>query len=147
MSFAGGPLNNYTSHGIATMAGVLRADAGAIGLCTANGGYTTEHAVVILSTEPPRAGAYRHSEPQAEVDALPRVEVDDGWVGRRDHRERHRAPRPRRAPPTRWWPPAPPAVNARGARRMIRRSSPPPRPTELVGRSGHRGADGTVELD
>ena len=81
MTFAGGPLNDYTSHGIATMAGVLRDDAGAVGLCTANGGYTTEHAVVILSTDPPSAGAYRHAEPQAEVDALPRVELDDAWVG------------------------------------------------------------------
>jgi acetyl-CoA C-acetyltransferase len=81
MTFAGGPLNDYTSHGIATMAGVLRHDAGAIGLCTANGGYTTEHAVLLLSTEPPTAGAYRHAEPQAEVDALPRVELDDDHVG------------------------------------------------------------------
>lgn len=81
MTFAGGPLNDYTSHGIATMAGVLRSDPGAIGLCTANGGYTTEHAVLILSTEPPAAGAYRHAEPQGEVDALPRVELDDEHVG------------------------------------------------------------------
>lgn len=81
MTFAGGPLNDYTTHGVATMVGRLRADAGAIGLCTANGGYTTEHAVVVLSTDPPRAGAYRHSEPQAEVDALPRTEMDDAWTG------------------------------------------------------------------
>ena len=81
MSFAGGPLNDYASHGLATMSGVLRADPGAIGVCTANGGYTTEHAVLVLSTAPPAAGTYRHAEPQAEVDALPRVEPDDGWVG------------------------------------------------------------------
>jgi acetyl-CoA C-acetyltransferase len=81
MTFAGGPFNNYTAHGIATMAGVLREDAGSVGLCTANGGYTTEHAVIIMSTDPPRAGAFRHSDPQAEVDAMPRMELDDAWAG------------------------------------------------------------------
>lgn len=81
MSFAGGPWNDYTSHGVATMVDVLRHDPGSIGLCTANGGYTTEHAVLVLSTTPPRRGAYGYSEPQAEVDALPRVELDDAWIG------------------------------------------------------------------
>src|SRR5262249_22302959 len=45
MSFAGGPWNNYPMHGIATMADRLREDTGAVGLCTANGGYTTKHAL------------------------------------------------------------------------------------------------------
>lgn len=81
MTFAGGPLNNYTGHGIATMVGVLRNDPGSVGLCTANGGYTTEHAVLIMSTEPPAAGRFRHSDPQAEVDAMPSVELDDAHVG------------------------------------------------------------------
>lgn len=81
MTFAGGPLNNYPTHGLATMVDTLRNDAGSIGLCTANGGYTTEHAVLIASTEPPASGDYRYSNPQAEVDALPRVECDDSWTG------------------------------------------------------------------
>ena len=81
MSFAGGPWNDYTSHGIATMAGVLRGDPGSIGVCTANGGYTTEHAVIVMSTEPPTSGTYTHSEPQDEVDSLPFVELDDEWIG------------------------------------------------------------------
>lgn len=81
MTFAGGPLNNYPTHGLATMISTLRNDSGSIGLCTANGGYTTEHAVLLASTEPPRSGAYRHVEPQDEVDALPRVEGDDAWTG------------------------------------------------------------------
>ena len=81
MSFAGGPWNDYASHGIATMVGVLREDAGSIGVCTANGGYTTEHAVIVMSTAAPTSGSYGYSEPQAEVDALPRVELDDEWVG------------------------------------------------------------------
>ena len=81
MSFAGGPFNDYTSHGIATMVDVLRADPGSLGLCTANGGYTTEHAVILLSTEPPTSGRYGYSSPQAEVDALPCVERTEDWVG------------------------------------------------------------------
>lgn len=81
MNFAGGPWNDYPTHGLATMAEVLRAEPGATGLCTANGGWTTEHALVLLSTEPPAAGAFRSSTPQAEVDALPSVACDDGWAG------------------------------------------------------------------
>jgi len=81
MTFAGGPLNNYPTHGLATMVATLREDAGSLGLCTANGGYTTEHAVLLASTEPPSAGEYRYANPQAEVDALPRVDCDDAWTG------------------------------------------------------------------
>ena len=81
MNFAGGPWNNYPIHGLATMTEVLRNEPGSPGLCTANGGYTTEHALVVLSTEPPAAGAFRTATPQAEVDALPDVGDDDAWVG------------------------------------------------------------------
>jgi acetyl-CoA C-acetyltransferase len=71
LSFAGRPWNNYVMHSIATMVGVLRDDPGAHGLVTANGGYITKHAFGVYSTEPP-AHSFRHAEPQAEVDALPR---------------------------------------------------------------------------
>lgn len=76
MSFAGGPWNNYTMHGIATMAGVLRDDPGAIGLCTANGGYLTKHAFGVYATQPPAAGAYRWTSTQDQVDASPSRELD-----------------------------------------------------------------------
>jgi len=81
MNFAGGPWNNYPTHGLATMIDVLRNEPDRPGLCTANGGYTTEHALVVLSSRPPAAGAFRHAEPQAEVDALPSVACDDGFEG------------------------------------------------------------------
>lgn len=74
LSFAGGPWNDYVSHSIATMVEVLRADAGSVGLVTANGGYLTKHAMGVYSTEPP-AQAWRHAHPQDEVDALPRREL------------------------------------------------------------------------
>jgi acetyl-CoA C-acetyltransferase len=81
LSFAGGPWNNYVTHSIATMAGVLRGDPGALGLVTANGGFVTKHALGLYSTEPP-AGGFRWADVQEEVDELPRRElcesVDDG---------------------------------------------------------------------
>jgi acetyl-CoA C-acetyltransferase len=74
LSFAGGPWNNYVTHSIATMAGLLRDEPGALGLITANGGYVTKHALGLYSTEPP-AGGFRWADVQAAVDALPRREV------------------------------------------------------------------------
>ncbi len=81
MSFAGGPWNNYVMHGIATMADVLREDPDAFGLCTANGGYLTKHAFGVYRATPPAGGGFRHTEPQAEVDASPRRELADRHVG------------------------------------------------------------------
>jgi acetyl-CoA C-acetyltransferase len=81
MTFAGGPWNNYVMHGIATMAGVLRDDPGAVGLCTANGGYVTKHAFGVYSTEPPASGRFRHAVPQEEIDALPRRELVEDHEG------------------------------------------------------------------
>jgi acetyl-CoA C-acetyltransferase len=54
LTFAGGPLNNYVTHSIAALVGVLRADPGSLGLATANGGFLTKHALGLYSTEPPR---------------------------------------------------------------------------------------------
>jgi acetyl-CoA C-acetyltransferase len=83
LSFAGGPWNNYVSHSLATMLGVLRDDPGAIGLVTANGGYLTKHALALYSTEPPTTG-FRWTSRQDAVDALPRRELyepDDDATG------------------------------------------------------------------
>ena len=76
LSFAGGPWNNYVTHAIATMAGVLRAEPG-YGLCSANGGFVTKHAVGVYSAEPPAAG-FRWGHPQEEIDASPRRELAVG---------------------------------------------------------------------
>ena len=70
LSFAGGPWNNYVSHSIATMAGLLReADPGTRGLITANGGYVTKHALGIYGNEP--GPGFRWADVQDEVDRLP----------------------------------------------------------------------------
>ncbi|QYG94600.1 acetyl-CoA acetyltransferase [Iamia sp. SCSIO 61187] len=75
LSFAGGPWNDYVSHSIATMAEVLRADAGSVGLVTANGGYLTKHAFGVYSTTPPPRGRFAHRDCQAEVDAVGSVDL------------------------------------------------------------------------
>lgn len=81
LPFAGGPLNNYVMHSIATMAGVLRDHPGEVGLCSANGGYVTKHAIGVYSTEPPAGGAFRHADVQEEVDRFPTRQVTGDHVG------------------------------------------------------------------
>ncbi len=80
LSFGGGPWNNYVSHSIATMVERLRADAGSLGLVTANGGYLTKHAFGVYSTTPP-SEPWQHAHPQAEVDALPRRDLCEALDG------------------------------------------------------------------
>jgi acetyl-CoA C-acetyltransferase len=70
LTFAGGPWSNYVSHAIATMTGRLRADPGSYGLCSANGGYLSNHAIGVYSTRPPAQG-FRRADTQEEVDRLP----------------------------------------------------------------------------
>jgi acetyl-CoA C-acetyltransferase len=67
LSFAGGPWNNYVGHSIATMAGILRDEPGSIGLCSANGGFLTKHAMGLYSTNP--NDGFRWADVQDEVDA------------------------------------------------------------------------------
>jgi len=81
LCFAGGPLNNYVSHSIATMVEVLRNDAGSLGLVTANGGYVTKHALGIYSTEP-ADHAFAAEDVQATVDAVPSTPDDPSFTGR-----------------------------------------------------------------
>jgi acetyl-CoA C-acetyltransferase len=68
LTFAGGPWNNYVTHAVATMAGRLREDPAALGLCTANGGFLTKHAAGIYAAHPP-ATPVRVADVQGEVDA------------------------------------------------------------------------------
>ena len=81
LTFAGGPLNNYVTHSIATMAAKLRENPGSVGLCSANGGYLTKHAFGVYSTEPPGTG-FQHQNCQEEIDGFPSVELDADYTGR-----------------------------------------------------------------
>ncbi|MDH3754676.1 MAG: hypothetical protein OEU32_12455, partial [Acidimicrobiia bacterium] len=78
MSFAGGPLNNYVTHAVATL--VDRVRTAGLGLVHGNGGYATKEAFGIYGTEPPAHG-YRHADVQDRVDAYPSREVDEGHTG------------------------------------------------------------------
>lgn len=80
LTFAGGPWNDYVTHSIATMVGVLRDDAGSLGLVTANGGLISKHAFGVYSTEPPAEG-FRHDSPQALVDTAPHRDVVGDHAG------------------------------------------------------------------
>lgn len=73
LGFAGGPVNNYVTHGIARMVEACRDDPDSYGLTTALGWYATKHSAGVWSTRPPVAG-YRRVPPtqtQAAVDRLP----------------------------------------------------------------------------
>lgn len=80
LTFAGGPLNNYVTHSIATMIDVVRADAGSVGLVSANGGFLTKHAIGLYSTEPSAAG-YQAADVQDQVDLIPPTPVAEDHTG------------------------------------------------------------------
>jgi acetyl-CoA C-acetyltransferase len=77
--FFGGPGNNYSTHGIASMVERLRADGG-VGLVTANGWYATKHSTGIYASTPP-ANAFRAAKPQAELNATPQTKLIDEYDG------------------------------------------------------------------
>lgn len=70
LPFFGGPGNNYSMHGIASMVETLRNDPGSKGLVLANGGFLTKESVGIYSTDPQSGWTpNRRKKAQAEVDA------------------------------------------------------------------------------
>jgi acetyl-CoA C-acetyltransferase len=52
LPFFGGPGNNYSMHGLASMAEILREKPGEFGLVLANGGFLTKEAAGVYSTTP-----------------------------------------------------------------------------------------------
>jgi acetyl-CoA C-acetyltransferase len=75
LPYFGGPGNDYSLHGIATMMDWLRDRPGAFGMVTALGWYMTKHAVGVYGTDRPAApwtGAACDA-PQREVDRVPAV--------------------------------------------------------------------------
>ncbi len=77
LTFGGGPGNNYTTHGIACAVQALRAAPGAHALVSGLGWFATKHSLGVYGTEPPaHGGPFAWHDAQAEVDALPRCNVD-----------------------------------------------------------------------
>jgi acetyl-CoA C-acetyltransferase len=79
LCFFGGPGNNYTTHGIASMIDRLRAEPG-VGLVTGNGWYSTKHSLGIYSTTPPE-NAFRSANPQPELNATPQTKLVEDYDG------------------------------------------------------------------
>lgn len=61
MAFAGGPVNSYALHSMATTVGRLRSGGGARGLVSSVGGVLDKQSFTVLSTTPPRLG-FRHDD-------------------------------------------------------------------------------------
>jgi acetyl-CoA C-acetyltransferase len=76
LPFFGGPGNNYSLHGIAEMAAMLRKHRGDFGLVLANGGWMTKEAAGIYSTNPP--AAFTPAEPAAKAKTQVEVAIVSG---------------------------------------------------------------------
>ena len=79
LPYFGGPGNNYTTHGIATLTDLLRVGVGTgtkLGMATGLGWFVTKHALGIYGSTPPPVGFHRGdtSTAQAAIDAT-EVEV------------------------------------------------------------------------
>lgn len=77
LTFGGGPGNNYSTHGIATMAEILRRNPDDYGLTTALGWYITKHGVGVYSAKPPTE-LFRPVEAEVPV---ARRETAPGYTG------------------------------------------------------------------
>jgi acetyl-CoA C-acetyltransferase len=80
LPFFGGPGNNYSMHGIASVARKLRDNPKAFGLVGANGGIMHKHAVGIYSCQPGWI-ACDSSSVQAELDSQPVTQVTENPEG------------------------------------------------------------------
>jgi acetyl-CoA C-acetyltransferase len=80
LTFGGGPGNNYSTHGIASVAQAVREAPGSVGMSTGIGWYATKHAVGLYSTEPPEGG-FRSENVQPSVDALAKLSADMDATG------------------------------------------------------------------
>lgn len=72
LPFFGGPGNNYSTHGLASMLPILRANPDLFGMVTANGGYLSKHSTGIYSAKQ-YEGNWKRENPssyQHEVDDL-----------------------------------------------------------------------------
>jgi len=81
MTFAGGPLNSYVLHALATLARRLRADPDAIGLSTSVSGMLTKPGVGLWSATPPSSAFVAHDVTDAARVTTPTRPLDPDAVG------------------------------------------------------------------
>ena len=70
LTFFGGPMNNYMSHGVCAMVRELRAGKGTTGLLYGQGGVVSKHHALLISTRPPEKTLSPDYSVQARADAL-----------------------------------------------------------------------------
>ncbi|MET0378810.1 MAG: acetyl-CoA acetyltransferase, partial [Spongiibacteraceae bacterium] len=71
LPYFGGPGNNYSMHGIASMVEVLRSAPGTYGFIGANGGFLSKYSVGIYSTKPTEFKICDSKPLQKKIDELP----------------------------------------------------------------------------
>jgi acetyl-CoA C-acetyltransferase len=81
LPYFGGPGNNYTTHGIATLTDLLR-EQGGTGLATGLGWFATKHAAGVYGASPPpkgfRAGDTSTAQERIDAAALPIADAHEG---------------------------------------------------------------------
>ena len=83
LTFAGGPLNSYVLHALATAVARLRERPGATALVSSVGGFFSKHAFGVYAGRPPATG-FRCEDLAAEVRALPERAYDAEYTGQAD---------------------------------------------------------------
>jgi len=81
LPFAGGAASDYMSHALATMAGVLRADPGSLGLVSGVGMHMTKHVFAVYSTTPAPVVPPDERAVQSQLDARPRRAITEVATG------------------------------------------------------------------
>jgi acetyl-CoA C-acetyltransferase len=82
MTFAGGPLNNYTLQATAKMVQVLRSNPSARGLVTNVSGMLTKYGAAVWSCSPPAQPFAALDVTAAATAATPTIEVDSDYAGK-----------------------------------------------------------------
>ena len=75
LCYFGGPGNNYSMHGFATMTEKLRAHPGKLGLVAVNGGFLSKYGAAVLSTTPAEWTPCKKEGIQRLLDAEPRPKI------------------------------------------------------------------------
>jgi acetyl-CoA C-acetyltransferase len=82
LPYHGGAGSNYVSHSIATMAEVLREDAGSYGMVSGVGMHMTKHVYGVYSTEPGPVVPPEQDAVQARLDAAGKTAITDTYDGK-----------------------------------------------------------------
>lgn len=143
LTFAGGPLNNYVTHSVATLVESLRATPG-VGLVTANGGYVTRHSAALYASRPPTE-PWIALDAQAGADRIEQTPGDEAFSGR-GHIEGYTVMHYRSESPAALVAVRTPGGGRTWGRAVDEDTTSALMAAEGVGRSVHLGSDGQIDL-